>query len=990
MMAQHKIILRCLLLLLICQRAEVEVGRPHSSNPPLLAKETSLTEDGHIQIHLNRLKINVNQQHGYEVDIALNITDSELKLFLKSLSYPIQVSFENGTFNITDITLTTACQNVNNETQCICYGGFTWNSTFCSKYKSCSVNNTGDQTCDCIRSEPTEGTYCELASVTTTPTQSTVSTTTQRNTTTPTTVSTTPTTVPATPSTVSTTPTTVSTMPSTVSITPTTVSTTPTTVSTTAVIIQDNLVRKNYAFRVTGLTYTAELKNTSSTLYKNLSKTFQMSLEESLKSVQLDAKVNILGFTNGSVIVLYQVTSNKTVTNEEITNNLKGLPKNYRIETIPDDEIPCKNEIYGTTNYNSIAEIPCKNRAGVMKRRCGKNGNYEKELDFCISEEINNILQAVNTTNLENTFSNLLQQLSNVKDDATTIAPGNVQAVVDILTEISNVNATVNDTDMQNFLETINTVISSASIDTWRILTNTTNENKPSSSSKLLQSVENFNSRLNLQNNSLTIKKENLELQAVRIVHQNNSSINVSFANFPIEEYSNLSASVFIPSEEFEDTPNATVITIAYPTWIDILPNTTTFGGNFLINGLVVTTTLKNINKPVNINMTFLTRNRMLNLKTAMCAFWDFSGTGAWNNDGCKPEVNGENITCICEHLTSFSILMSPDFINDPALDYITIIGVAISIGSVFIAIIIEAIVWKHVTKNKTSYTRHVGILNIAINLLVADIWFIVASSVKPGTGACTAATFFIHFFYLALFFWMLTLGLLLVYRLVFLFHDLSKSDMMGISFGIGYLPPLIISVITIGVTYPRKSYTREDACWLGWEKEYPLLAFVIPALAIIAINLIILIVVIFKLLRPTIGDRSKGNNQERETFKQVVRSIAVLTPILGLTWAFGIPTFQKGSPKAFHYIFTILNALQGFFILVFGTFMDNKVREALMKTFSLSGFSSRTKYVQSTSTTNPSSKSNHRFHSKKKSYNLTHQLHSSDNNPSLNYSSLN
>ncbi|XP_038654726.1 adhesion G protein-coupled receptor F5-like [Scyliorhinus canicula] len=399
-------------------------------------------------------------------------------------------------------------------------------------------------------------------------------------------------------------------------------------------------------------------------------------------------------------------------------------------------------------------------------------------------------------------------------------------------------------------------------------------------------------------------------------------------------------------------------------------------------------TITSNIIKSVNINLTFSPRNRMLDLNTAMCAFWDFSGNGAWNNTGCTSEINGDNITCNCDHLTSFSILMSPYVIADPALSYITISGIAISIGCLLITIIIEGIVWKHVTKNKTSYMRHIGILNIAVNLLVADIWFIVASAVDPGTKACTAATFLIQFFYLALFFWMLTLGLLLVYHLLFPFHDLSKSVMMGISFSIGYLCPLIITAITIGVTYPRNIYTREDACWLGWEKEYPLLAFVIPALAIIAINLIVLIVVIFKLLRPTIGDRSRSNNQEKETFRQVVRSIAVLTPILGLTWAFGVPTFQKDSSKVFHYIFTILNAFQGFFILIFGTFTDNKVQKAL--NISLSGYSSQTKSEHSISTTTPSSQPDHRFTCRKKNYKLTQQSHSSDNNPYLfSYSEL-
>ncbi|XP_043540283.1 adhesion G-protein coupled receptor F1-like, partial [Chiloscyllium plagiosum] len=322
----------------------------------------------------------------------------------------------------------------------------------------------------------------------------------------------------------------------------------------------------------------------------------------------------------------------------------------------------------------------------------------------------------------------------------------------------------------QNFLETVSSVISIASVNTWRILSNTS-QNNTNPSSQLLQSVENFNTRLKLQNNTLRIKENNLELSANRIVQQIDvSDFNVTFANFSAVEYSNLSANIFISSEEFSDAANATVISIAYPTWIDILPNTSTFGKNFLINSLVVTVTI-NVEKPININMTFSPRNRTLDFNSAMCAFWDFSGN-LWNDTGCESEIRGEEIICHCQHLTSFSILMSPVTNKSPALSYITKIGVAISIGSLLITIIIEAIVWKHVTKNKTSYIRHVGILNIAVNLLVADVWFIVASAVEPGTPACTAATFFIHFFYLALFFWMLTLGLLLVYRLLFPFHD--------------------------------------------------------------------------------------------------------------------------------------------------------------------------------------------------------------------------
>ncbi|XP_051881322.1 adhesion G protein-coupled receptor F5-like isoform X2 [Pristis pectinata] len=748
-----------------------------------------------------------------------------------------------------------------------------------------------------------------------------------------------------------------------------------------------------FALRVKNLIFSKDLKNSSSPLYKNISREFNALLNEAYKSVRPDASVKILGFTNGSIIVVHEVFSRSPLSPGDIASSqnevTNALSNKYITEFLPEDEIPCSSSIFGTTNFNSIAEIPCMGVGGVKKAKCGKNGKYEKELDFCLLPAISNLLELTNSSaEVAKNFSSLLQELSTASQNENITTPGNVQAVVTILKIFSETNTTVNETDLGNFLQIVSSVISTNSIETWRILSSTTPETNPSS--QLLQSVEIFSSRLNLTKGTLEIKQTNLKLSATKIISPKNlSPINVTFDNFTIEGYNNLSANLFISADELENAENSVVVTIAYPTWIDILPNNTNFGENFLINGLVVTITLST-KKSIEIDMTFSPRDPTLDFNTAKCAFWNFTGNGIWNDRGCTPILDGENIICKCVHLTSFSILMSSKEEENKVLDYITQIGVAVSLGSLLITIIIEAVVWKHVTKNKTSHTRHVAILNIAINLLIADVWFIVASSIKPESGACVAATFFIHVFYLALFFWMFTLGILLVYHLFFLFHGLSKSALMGISFGIGYLCPVIISVITIGVTYPQDSYIRKGACWLGWRDKYPILAFILPALVIIASNIIVLVMVIFKVLRPTIGDRPRGHNEEKETFKQIVRSVVVLTPILGLTWAFGIPTFQENSHIAFHYIFTILNAFQGFFILVFGTCLDKKVREALLKKFSLTGFSSRTKSAQSTSTGKFPSKHGRAFPGKKKDYKISNQLHSGSKDKSLSYSTLN
>ncbi|KAF5890137.1 adhesion G protein-coupled receptor F5-like, partial [Clarias magur] len=273
-------------------------------------------------------------------------------------------------------------------------------------------------------------------------------------------------------------------------------------------------------------------------------------------------------------------------------------------------------------------------------------------------------------------------------------------------------------------------------------------------------------------------------------------------------------------------------------------------------------------------------------------------------------------------------------------LDYITYIGVAISLGCLVLCLLIEIIIWKSVTRNDTSYMRHVSIVNIAVSLLIADICFIIgAAVVKQGEGPCSTATFFMHFFYLALFFWMLLSALLLLYRTFMVFSRMTKGAMMAIAFTIGYGAPLIIAVVTVASTAGHHGYIQKNYnCWLNWSQTKALLAFVIPALTIVALNFLVLIVVLFKILRR--GANASIQQDEKHPLVVIARCVAILTPLFGLTWGFGIGTLVS-SNRGIHIVFAFLNSLQGFFILVFGILLDSKVREALAGTFSLRNLSS-------------------------------------------------
>ncbi|XP_063280098.1 adhesion G protein-coupled receptor F5 isoform X1 [Prinia subflava] len=622
--------------------------------------------------------------------------------------------------------------------------------------------------------------------------------------------------------------------------------------------------------------------------------------------------------------------------------------ENITLHLLPGKKISCSDSLGVGTEGAKLIKPCCdvKNPTGFTQGnityQCIR-GSWQVARNDCLSGPINDLLSSaeslVNSPEAKAELPSYLAQLNEqTKKEQTTInnSSANLGAIVTILDMVSSIPVEAEKDTMQNFLFTVDSIVNDSTTKAWEDL----NKKNTGQSSSLLKSVESFSLGLQPVNNTIpSVSANTIQLQGI-VVKENNTDYNKDF-----HSTEKLTVNVFISENEIQTlTQNSTIVSVMYSKLGHILPRNTFE----YVNGLLITTTLSsNRSQKFNVNMTFAKRDT--SLKMPKCVFWNFTlnnDRGDWDTRGCTPTELEDYVICSCNHLTSFSILMSPDKYSElRAEDYISYTGLAVSILSLVACIIIESLVWKYVTNNTTSYMRHVCILNIATSLLIADIWFIVTASItdqnqQMSRDICIVATFFIHFFYLCVFFWMLSLGLILFYRLVFILHNTSKSTQKAVAFCLGYLCPFVIAVTTIAVTLPRNSYTRKDVCWLNWEDSKALLAFAIPALIIVATNLFIAAVVIIKILRPTIGDRS--SSQERKSLLQIGKSVAILTPLLGLTWGFGLATIIESSHQAFHIIFSLLNAFQGLFILWFGTLWDKKIQEALLKRNSSSKWSSQ------------------------------------------------
>lgn len=469
---------------------------------------------------------------------------------------------------------------------------------------------------------------------------------------------------------------------------------------------------------------------------------------------------------------------------------------------------------------------------------------------------------------------------------------------------------------LQNVLQTVDVLISDDARESWEVLNANGTRNV---SSELLGSMETLSEGLV---GEFTIVTERIMLNRTLFNNSFRADLNYSvIIDIPDTNINNISITTIIFSSLNNVMParNSSFDTSLMDT------NGNESVSDNAINAAVV---LVKINAEIqNVTLSYEKLNNSLTLNP-QCVFWNFSlldNLGAWDDEGCTfvSDINN-TVTCNCNHLTSFSILMATDVPSSirKALEIITYIGVGISLASLVICLIIEGYVWKAITKNSTAFMRHVSIVNTALSLLIADICFIIAASIaknplentgenyKVPVGPCSATTFFMHFFYLALFFWMLVSGLLLFYRTVMVFSHMSKSTMLAIGFSLGYGGPLIIAVITVAVTAPQDGYVRKyDACWLNWTDTMALLSLVIPALIIVSINIVIVIVVLFKMLRRGVGDAAQTD--EKHTLVVLARCVIILTPLFGLTWSLGVGTMISSTNEGIHIAFAFFNSLQ-------------------------------------------------------------------------------
>ncbi|XP_022105729.1 adhesion G-protein coupled receptor D1-like isoform X2 [Acanthaster planci] len=261
------------------------------------------------------------------------------------------------------------------------------------------------------------------------------------------------------------------------------------------------------------------------------------------------------------------------------------------------------------------------------------------------------------------------------------------------------------------------------------------------------------------------------------------------------------------------------------------------------------------VSVPVTLQMKLL-QERKSN-EEPLCVFLDEDkSTVQWNTLGCfadKTKDTRFSIICQCNHTTSFAVLMQlRDFkISDgdaKALEILTYLLCGLSIMGLMTTLAVFMALRSLLKSDRV--TIHT---NLSVALILAHFLLLVSNTASKHEIACRIVTLLMHYFFLAVFCWMLVEGVHLYFQIVRVFS--SGMDRRKPYMVIGWGTPCVIVIITAASRWD--DYINPDSCWLSTENNV-IWAFVGPALAIILVNAVVLGLVVRIIVTSAAANKDK------------------------------------------------------------------------------------------------------------------------------------
>uniref|UniRef100_A0A3Q3J3E4 Cadherin EGF LAG seven-pass G-type receptor 1 n=1 Tax=Monopterus albus TaxID=43700 RepID=A0A3Q3J3E4_MONAL len=346
-----------------------------------------------------------------------------------------------------------------------------------------------------------------------------------------------------------------------------------------------------------------------------------------------------------------------------------------------------------------------------------------------------------------------------------------------------------------------------------------------------------------------------------------------------------------------------------------------------VINTAIVSTTVHSegpppppiLDPPITLKYTLLETEERTK---PVCVFWNHSigGTGGWSSKGCEVlNRNNTHISCQCNHMTSFAVLMDiskREHGDVLPLKIVTYTTVSVSLLLLLITFILLCLLhW--LRSNLHAIHR-----NLLAALFFSELVFLFGINQTDNPFVCTIIAILLHYFYMCTFAWMFVEGLH-IYRMLTELRDINHGH-MRFYYAIGWGIPAIITGLAVGLD--PQGYGNPDFCWLSVHDTL-IWSFAGPIFVVVLVNIVIFILA----AKASCGRRQRA--MEKSGAIPALRMAFLLLLLISATWILGLMAVNSNI-MTFHYLFAAFTCLQGVFIFFFHVIFNKEARKNLKNIF--------------------------------------------------------
>uniref|UniRef100_A0A3Q3WKM9 Cadherin EGF LAG seven-pass G-type receptor 1 n=1 Tax=Mola mola TaxID=94237 RepID=A0A3Q3WKM9_MOLML len=307
-----------------------------------------------------------------------------------------------------------------------------------------------------------------------------------------------------------------------------------------------------------------------------------------------------------------------------------------------------------------------------------------------------------------------------------------------------------------------------------------------------------------------------------------------------------------------------------------------------------------------------------------VCVFWNHSlaigGTGGWSSKGCEVlNRNNSHISCQCNHMTSFAVLM--DISKREHGDVLPLKIVTYTTVSVSLFLLLLTLIFLCLLRRLRS-NLHAIHRNLVAALFFSELVFLLGINQTDHVFVCTVIAILLHYFYMCTFAWMFVEGLH-IYRMLTELRNINHGH-IRFYYAIGWGIPAIITGLAVGLD--PQGYGNPDFCWLSVHDTL-IWSFVGPILVVVLVNIVIFILA----AKASCGRQQKA--VEKSGAIPALRMAFLLLLLISATWLLGLIAVNS-NVMTFHYLFAVFSCLQGVFIFFFHVIFNKEVRKTLRNIF--------------------------------------------------------